>query len=98
MIIGRTNTVPELNEQMYMVHRIQPILNKIVLELMKKKPEHPVPDMIDTLDEITKQQTDPFYCCDDDHAQNEPLGEEELRHYWALTEEKKQLQKEIDVI
>ena len=55
MIVGRTNNASELAQQEYMERKIQPAISKIVLKLLKTKPENPIPQLYAALESMAEE-------------------------------------------
>jgi hypothetical protein len=55
MIIGRENTERELQAQQYLVEKIHPCLSELTQELLKSKPQEPIPAMITVLNNMALQ-------------------------------------------
>ena len=55
MINGRENSKDELVKQAYMKSQIQPVVSKVVMELLETKPEDPMPQMYNILHRMTEE-------------------------------------------
>ena len=97
MIVGRENSSKELDQQEYMEQKIQPVISKIVLNLLETKPENPVPQLYSVLDNMA----------DEAHQEkleqqradgNLPLTDEEYEEYLVLKEQHATLKREVDMM